>query len=211
MTAVDDCLCGSSVLGWAKELQSQLHAKRPSTPPTLATTFLNINIRRDDKGGYHLGGQQYIHSPLTKLAIPKIPYYQYQQLPKSASWSHELDSTTAAELVALRSAFGFDYREVCGSLVYILNFRPDCRFSISLLASHGEHPSETLYKELPHFVTSALKFSALILMLAILVSCLICRLNSVLGHKLWLNMVFTPEGCYMLFRMNIFMQRSTAP
>ena len=116
--------------------------------------FLAMRIVRDKIGNYTLDQARYIKTVTDKFLSPpsddEKPFLR--PLPVDFIVTKKDCSKDGQEVAKLEEQFGFTYSSAIGSLIYILNTRPDAMFAIMKLAKFMKKPGRVHFEALIHLL-----------------------------------------------------------
>ena len=151
----DDCLYFNSKKNEEKLIafEKQISARFDVEFKGLAHWFLSMRIARDKFGNYTLDQSRYTLSVVDKY-LGAVSNRKKVNRPLASGWepSKKHCSQSDAEVDALSSEYRLDYPAVIGSLIYLMNTRPDIIFAVTKLAKFMRYPGRDHFVAVIHLL-----------------------------------------------------------
>ena len=135
-----------------RALENDLKARFKIELQGFAHWFLSMRISQDRFGNYTLDQSRYIKNIVNKY----IGGTKKRNItrPLSADWIATKDdcAKNEKEIVQLTEEYRMEYQSVIGSLIYLMNTRPDITFAVTKLAKFMRSPGRPHFKALIHLL-----------------------------------------------------------
>ena len=151
----DDCLYFNSKNneGEIKEFEKQVGLRFDVEFKGLAHWFLSMRISRDQFRNYTIDQSRYALNIVEKYlgAVPNKKHVN-RPLPSGLEPSKKDCSKTTKEVIDLSTEYRIDYPAVIGSLIYLMNTRPDITFAVTKLAKFMKFPGRVHFTTVIHLL-----------------------------------------------------------
>ena len=153
---VDDSLyfnSGPKYKYYVKKLEKELQHRFDVDFQGQAHWFLSMRIGRDSVGNVTLDQARYVANIVKRFLGESVSVENVKRpLPSDFVATVQDCSTSAAEVAALTKEYRMEYPSVIGSLIYLLNSRPDICFAVSKLAKFMRSPGRKHFQALVHLL-----------------------------------------------------------
>ena len=155
----DDMIAASNCLESLADFAAKIQARFNVEVKPIADWFLQARIRVDADGNVLLDQQRYSKA-IVRRYLPSYPAecteqdsHRYRSpLPHTMKWTKDDNSKNMIEVSTLQHEFGFNYREVVGSLIYLGNTAIEELFGIQKTCRHMNLPGRRHFQAVSHLL-----------------------------------------------------------